>query len=404
MGEDSSVGFGELDDAGSAEDKFRRELVRIRKSASFRVGVHIITAVERPWRLIFLPFSLPWLIFSIGLERLGKKAIPEFEQPIFDDEKNRKSEIMFPTNGVGFGHFTRLLSIARRIKKLDEEVEVIFFTTMPTLHLLKREGIPAYHLPGRKKFNNMPAKTWNKIVEENIANVFAIHKPSMFIFDGAFPYRGMLNSIQGRTEIKKVWLRRGTLKKGSTKIPIDSINHFDYIITPKDSVELEEHDMEFRSTVVKCDPILYLDEVELRPKEDLRNRLGIPHDAIVCYLQLGAGEINDIDTRNDWLDWVGKYGKEIKTQFKGVSSDLLEGLISSIKVTPSFGKNRDEKTLQVGHILDINFKLPIVKDSIEWIDDKKKSKGYNVINGKKKLRLTTSMSKGGRGKKKQIQL
>ena len=296
MGEDSSVGFGELDDAGSAEDKFRRELVRIRKSASFRVGVHIITAVEKPWRLIFLPFSLPWLIFSIGLERLGKKAIPEFEQPIFDDEKNRKSVIMFPTNGVGFGHFTRLLSIARRIKKLDEEVEVIFFTTMPTLHLLKREGIPAYHLPGRKKFNNMPAKTWNKIVEENIANVFAIHKPSMFIFDGAFPYRGMLNSIQGRTEIKKIWLRRGTFKKGSTKIPVDSINHFDYIITPKDSVELEEHDMEFRSTVVKCDPILYLDEIELRPKEDLRNRLGIPHDAIVCYLQLGAGEINDIES------------------------------------------------------------------------------------------------------------
>tara|TARA_B100000683_G_scaffold7487_1_gene8288 strand:- start:9080 stop:10417 length:1338 start_codon:yes stop_codon:yes gene_type:complete len=296
MGDEISVGFGKLDDAGSAEDKYRRELVRIRKSPSFRIGVHLITAVEKPWRLIFLPLSLPWLIFSLGLERLGKKAIPEFEQPNFDATANRKSIVMFPTNGVGFGHFTRLLSIARRIKKLDEEVEVIFFTTMPTLHLLKREGIPAYHLPGRKKFNDMPAKIWNKIVEENIANVFAIHKPSMFIFDGAFPYRGMLNSIQGRDEIKKVWLRRGTFKKGSTKIPVDSINHFDYIITPKDSVELEEHDMEFTSTVVKCDPILYLDEIELRPKEDLRNRLGIPHDAIVCYLQLGAGEINDIES------------------------------------------------------------------------------------------------------------
>ena len=296
MGDEPSVGFGKLDDAGSAEDKYRRELVRIRKSPSFRIGVHLITAVEKPWRLIFLPLSLPWLIFSLGLERLGKKAIPEFEQPNFDATANRKSIVMFPTNGVGFGHFTRLLSIARRIKKLDEEVEVIFFTTMPTLHLLKREGIPAYHLPGRKKFNDMPAKIWNKIVEENIANVFAIHKPSMFIFDGAFPYRGMLNSIQGRDEIKKVWLRRGTFKKGSTKIPVDSINHFDYIITPKDSVELEEHDMEFTSTVVKCDPILYLDEIELRPKEDLRNRLGIPHDAIVCYLQLGAGEINDIES------------------------------------------------------------------------------------------------------------
>ena len=150
MGGEPSVGFGKLDDAGSAEDKYRRELVRIRKSPSFRIGVHLITAVEKPWRLIFLPFSLPWLIFSLGLERLGKKAIPEFEQPNFEVTGNRKSIVMFPTNGVGFGHFTRLLSIARRIKKLDEEVEVIFFTTMPTLHLLKREGIPAYHLPGRK--------------------------------------------------------------------------------------------------------------------------------------------------------------------------------------------------------------------------------------------------------------
>lgn len=296
MGDEPSVGFGKLDDAGSAEEKYRRELVRIRRSPSFRIGVHLITAIEKPWRLILLPLSLPWLIFSLGLERLGKKAIPKFEQPNFASTKTRKSIVMFPTNGVGFGHFTRLLSIARRIKKLDEEVEVIFFTTMPTLHLLKREGIPAYHLPGRKKFNDMSAKTWNKIIEENIANVFAIHKPSMFIFDGAFPYRGMLNSIQGRDDIKKVWLRRGTFKKGSTKIPVDSINHFDYIITPKDSVELEEHDMEFTSTVVKCDPILYLDEIELRPKEDLRNRLGIPHDAIVCYLQLGAGEINDIES------------------------------------------------------------------------------------------------------------
>ncbi|MGB1589824.1 MAG: hypothetical protein ACPHDO_05745, partial [Candidatus Poseidoniaceae archaeon] len=126
MGDEPSVGFGKLDDAGSAEDKYRRELVRIRKSPSFRIGVHLIKAVEKPWRLIFLPLSLPWLIFSLGLERLGKKPIPEFEQPNFDATENRKSIVMFPTNGVGFGHFTRLLSIARRIKKLDEEVEVIF--------------------------------------------------------------------------------------------------------------------------------------------------------------------------------------------------------------------------------------------------------------------------------------
>jgi UDP-N-acetylglucosamine--N-acetylmuramyl-(pentapeptide) pyrophosphoryl-undecaprenol N-acetylglucosamine transferase len=296
MGEGSSTDFGRLEDAGSKEDKYRRELVRIRKSASFRIGVHLINSLEKPWRILFLPFTLPMLVLDLGLERMGKKHIPKFEQPNFTDSGNRRSIVMFPTNGVGFGHFTRLLAIARRIKKLDPEIEVVFFTTMPTLHLLKREGIPAYHLPGRDKFKDMPAKTWNLIVEENMANVFAIHKPSMFIFDGAFPYRGMLNAIQGRDEIRKVWLRRGMFKKGSTKIPVDSINHFDYVISPKDSVKQEEHDMEFTPTVVKCDPILYLDEMELRPRNDLRNRLGIPHDALVCYLQLGAGQINDIES------------------------------------------------------------------------------------------------------------
>ena len=296
MGDESTPEFGSFEDVESNEDKYRRELVRIRKSPSFRIGVHFINAIEKPWRVLLLPLSLPWLIISLGLERLGKKSVPIFEQPELTGYQKRRSIVMFPTNGVGFGHFTRLLSIARRVKKLDPELEIIFFTTMPTLHLLKREGIPAYHLPGRNKFSDMPAKTWNMIVEENIANVFAIHKPSMFIFDGAFPYRGMLNSIQGRKDIKKVWLRRGTFKKGSTKIPVDSINHFDYVITPKDSAEQEMHDMDFTSTVIKCDPILYLDEFELRSRNDLRDRLGIPHDSLVCYLQLGAGQINDIES------------------------------------------------------------------------------------------------------------
>ena len=134
MGEEPTADFGRLSDAGSKEDKYRRELVRIRKSTSFRIGVHLINALERPWRILFLPITFPILIFNLGLERLGRKSIPEFEQPNFANEENRRSIVMFPTNGVGFGHFTRLLSIGRRIKKLDPDVEIVFFTTMPTLH------------------------------------------------------------------------------------------------------------------------------------------------------------------------------------------------------------------------------------------------------------------------------
>ena len=45
----------------------------------------------------------------------------------------------------------------------------------------------------------------------------------------------MLNAIQGRMNMSKIWLRRGTFKEGATNIPEDSLEHFDYIIRPQDS-------------------------------------------------------------------------------------------------------------------------------------------------------------------------
>jgi len=109
------------------------------------------------------------------------------------------------------------------------------------------------------------------------------------------------------------------------------------------------------------------------------------------------GEINDLDNRKDWIDWIGRYGDDIEKRFQKVSSELLEGIIEDIKVSPRMGKNRDNKDIQVGHILDINFKLPIVNDSIKYKDSKNKSKGYTLVDGVKTKVLQQEISKGGRG-------
>ena len=202
---------------------------------------------------------------------------------------------MFPTNGVGFGHFTRLLAVAKRMKKLDPELEIIFFTTMPTLHLLKPYGIPAHHISGPKYFKGMSSEEWNALLEEELSVCFETHRPSMFLFDGAFPYRGMLRAIQGRNSIQKMWMRRGTFRKGSS-IPVDSIEHFDAVIHPEDSVDTVVEDVEHNIEVMTCPPIVMLDSEELLSKEKARSRLGLPQDAIVVYVQLGAGEINDIES------------------------------------------------------------------------------------------------------------
>jgi len=47
--------------------------------------------------------------------------------------------------------------------------------------------------------------------------------------------------------------------------------------------------------------------------------------------------------------------------------------------------------------LKIKFKLSLVDDKLEWIDEKNKSKGYKIINGQKTLNLKQEISLGGRG-------
>ena len=249
------------------------------------------------------PMPKPYAIENIHLFKDTEIKSPEN----LIKNKRKNTIVVFPTNGVGFGHFTRVLSIAKRIKEINSEVEIIFFTTMTTLHILKEQGgFVAYHMPGRKKFENMDPKTWNILCEEFLEYIFKHHKPNYFIFDGVFPYRGMLNSISNHKEITTFWIKRYCLKESNSKKSIEDFNQFDYIIRPNDSIKLDLNKR--NNNLITCNPILLLENNELMDRKDACIRLGIPEDAIIVYIQLGAGNINDINSEiNITLDALNNY-------------------------------------------------------------------------------------------------
>ncbi|MGB1633101.1 MAG: hypothetical protein ACPHEN_06910 [Candidatus Poseidoniaceae archaeon] len=245
----------------------------------------------------------------IGLEFIGLKSQPKalHTNHAGRDIVKGNCVVMFPTNGVGFGHFTRMLALAKRMKEKDSSLEIVFFTTMPTLHLLKPFGIPAHHISGPKYFKGVDSNEWNALLEEELTLCFETHKPSMFIFDGAFPYRGMLRAIQGRNAMKKLWMRRGMFRKGA-KIPVDSVQHFDTIIRPGDAIDESTEEIEHGLEVLTSSPIVLLDKSELLTREQARYRLGIPLECRAVYVQLGAGQINDISSEiRMTLDALLKY-------------------------------------------------------------------------------------------------
>jgi len=281
--------------------RLEREIERIRSSPSLRLGAHITNAMRQPWRAPFLIITLPWQMLMIGLEMLGRRpAITVGSSESQEVEYNpNNTVVMFPTNGVGFGHFTRMLALAKQMKKADTTLEIIFFTTMPTLHLLKPFGIAAHHISGPKYFDHLETTDWNSLVEEELTICLETHCPKMFIFDGAYPYRGMLRAINNHP-MRKVWVRRGMFRKDATNIPVDSIEHFDILVRPGDSAPAEstiEQDISIEQ--LHCNPILFANKEELHPREHLRKQLGIPEEATLVYVQLGAGEINDIESDLD---------------------------------------------------------------------------------------------------------
>ena len=268
----------------------QRELRRLRSTVSFQLGLHLTTAIRQPWRLLVLPVTFPLLCLKLGLQKLGKKSIKK-ESDIINHNHGKQKHciVLFPTNGVGFGHFTRMYAIARELRKTDPSLEIVFFTPMPTLHILYNEQFPTYHLAGKYKHADMTSSQWNGLVEDMLHMVFEMHRPSWFIFDGAYPYRGMLNAVASQPYMKKWWMRRGTMKR-KKNIPVDSISFFDGVIVPSEGTEKTDE-----SDGYVVPPIMAVEPEDAWERDFARSRLAVPEEAFLVYVQLGAGRINDIE-------------------------------------------------------------------------------------------------------------
>ena len=89
--------------------RMKREIHRLRTSPSLRLGSHLTNAIRKPWRAPLLIVTLPWMMLMNGFELLGWKAQPAAFTVNKSGRISSKGNcvVMFPTNGVGFGHFTK---------------------------------------------------------------------------------------------------------------------------------------------------------------------------------------------------------------------------------------------------------------------------------------------------------
>ena len=117
-------------------------------------------------------------------------------------------------------------------------------------------------------------------------------------------------------------------------------------------------------------------------------------------------DIEDLDSRQEWLDWLGRWGKDfdLKTSTPEKSREYIHGLINKIVCHPVYGENRDRERTLIGQKFDLQFNMRIVKDKLVYRDENQKSLGYEIVEGLNRKKSPVMNVSKGRGKPKKKEL
>ncbi len=239
---------------------------------------------ERAQQLVAARFSQ-----SAHLKRLraliGPPA-PRRSLSLRRQQRPRQRVILMSSNGVGMGHLTRLLAVARRCPR---SIEPVFLAMSQAAKVVEEFGylaeFTAHHL-----YLDQDVEPWNQALRALIGDMLAFYDAKALLFDGNVPYGGLIDARQDHPEIPFLWCRRGMWRPGAGRVALERARHFDAVIEPRDLAEAYDRgETGYHDRLSwRVDPILLLDRGELLPRAAARAELGLDPDRPAILIQLGS--------------------------------------------------------------------------------------------------------------------
>jgi glycosyl transferase family 28 len=195
--------------------------------------------------------------------------------------------LFLTSNGVGMGHLTRLLSVARRCRP---EITPVFATMSQAFRVVQDFGYSCEYIPYHG-YLNCDMTSWNHFLRLEINELISFHRPSVLVFDGNVAYGGLISAIRDNPACLSVWCRRALWRPGTrAEDNISRETAFDAIIEPGEIAA--EYDVGlttlYRSKTRTVDPVRLLDDEDLLSRRAARTELGLDQKATAVLVQLGA--------------------------------------------------------------------------------------------------------------------
>lgn len=224
-----------------------------------------------------------------GPARRQPGAAPKGQRPI----------VFYPTNGVGLGHVTRLMAIARR---LSAAYEPVFLTPCHALPVIEHAGYRTEYVP-EHLFDETDPGDHARAMAPRLAATMRHYEPAALVFDGNVPRPFLIEACAARDQ-PMVWVRRG-MWRGDPSLArhLELSRYFDAVIEPKETAE--PADVGATRTAeddpIRVPPVMLLDAEDLLPRAAARKALGLDPGRTSVLVQLGSGNNNDIERHLDQL-------------------------------------------------------------------------------------------------------
>ena len=263
----------------------------------------------------------------------------------------QQSALLLSTNGIGMGHLTRTIAIARRFPAPFKPVIV---TMSHAAAVAEDFGLHVEFIPYHA-YLGVEQEPWNAFLREEILSLIDAFDARVVLFDGNSPFQGLIDACALRPSVWSVWCRRGMWQSASGEHLLTRERYFDAVIEPRDLAGAFDQGLTTtsRSKTRFVEPIRLLDKSEQIPRSMARAELGLDPDLPVLLLQLGGGNNYDMSLMRDltiqhlsnredlqvaYVEWLISSGSEpvpLPDNFTKVSTYPISRYINAFDATVS---------------------------------------------------------------------
>lgn len=213
--------------------------------------------------------------------------------------------VLFNINGSGMGHMSTCLAYANRLRG---RARPVFFSLASAIEMIHDMGFEADYFVSRF-WSRASAWEWDRQLALRLGMMFERVRPQVVVFDGTWPYRGLLHAARAYGGPRMVWSNLTLYKQGIREVPVSESN-FDLVIRLGElgsGFVVEREKLGPRRVTIP--PVTLLRDDELLARDAARDELGLTREGRYALFSLGPGNLKDVtDIGGGLIDAVRRQG------------------------------------------------------------------------------------------------